>query len=178
MLIETPIRPLGFVDCRRLTERVLETDEAAWHADDRRQNEYEVHAQTQSIILVFFRGWPQVEVSHAGGWDAYADVVMPVMEEIVAKHYPPGGMVLRVMFARLLPGCRIEPHVDRHQSFSVAHRIHVPLVTNPGVEFIVGMERIPPVAQHAFEINNSLPHGVTNRGDTARIHLIFDYAPG
>ena len=177
MLIQSPTRPLGPVDCRALTERVLAADESVWGTDGRRQNDYEVHAQTQSIVLVFFTGWPQVEVFHAAGWPLFADVTMPVIETIVAQYYSPGGMLLRAMFARLPPKCRIDPHVDRHSSFSVAHRIHVPLVTNPQVEFIVGMERVVPLAHHAFELNNMVPHCVTNHGDTARIHLIFDYSP-
>jgi hypothetical protein len=177
MLIDTPIRPLGFVDSRKLIERVLAADESAWHADTRRQTDYEVHVETQSIILVFFDGWPQVNVFHGSGWDAFGDLALPIMEEIVEKHYPPGGMVLRVVLARLPPACQIESHVDKHASFSVAHRIHVPLVTNPKVEFIVGPERIVTQPHHAFELNNHLFHSVANRGDTARIHLIFDYAP-
>ena len=59
----------------------------------------------------------------------------------------------------------------------VAHRIHVPLLTNPGVEFLVGTERIDTQPQYAFELNNKMAHAVANRGATARIHLIFDYAP-
>ena len=177
MLIQTPTRALGPVDCRALTARVLAADESAWQSDNRRQNDYEVHAQTQSIVLVFFTGWPKVEVFHAAGWPQFADVTLPVMTDIIARHYPPGGLVLRAMLARLPPGCRIDPHVDRHASFSVAHRIHVPLVTNPAVEFTVGLERIAPIAHHAFELNNGLPHGVVNHGDSPRIHLIFDYSP-
>jgi hypothetical protein len=53
----------------------------------------------------------------------------------------------------------------------------VPLVTNPEVEFIVGPERVPPRAHYAFELNNLMFHQVTNRGERARIHFIFDYAP-
>lgn len=177
MLIDTPIRPLGYVDCQRLTERVLAVDESAWHLDNRRQDDYEVHVETQSIILVFFTGWPTVQVGHASGWNTFADVAMPVMQHIVATHYAAGGMVLRAMFARLLPKCRIERHYDKHPSFAIGHRIHVPLVTNPDVEFIVGEERIPLRANHAFELNNMMPHSVSNNGSTPRIHLIFDYAP-
>jgi hypothetical protein len=174
--IDGAIRPLGFVDSRRLIERVKATDEALWYADARRQDDYEVHAQTQSIILVFFTGWPEVRVTHAQGWSGFGDVAMPVMESLVARHYPPGGLVLRVVLARLLPGCSIDPHWDKHPSFSISHRIHVPLLTNPDVEFIVGTERIATAPEQAFELNNKLPHSVTNRGSTARIHLIFDYA--
>lgn len=177
MLIDTPIRPLGEVDCRRLIERLTTTDDSAWYEDHRRQDDYEVHVETQSIILVFFTGWPEIQVSHASGWTDFGALAMPIMQEIVARHYPPGGMVLRVVLARLLPSCRIHLHYDRHPSFSVAHRIHVPLFLNPDVEFIVGTERIALQAQHAFELNNAMPHSVANNGDTARIHLIFDYSP-
>jgi hypothetical protein len=177
MLIDTPIRDLGYVDTTNLTQRVSSADESVWTADNRRQDDYEVHAQTQSIILVFFTGWPEVRVEHASGWDAFGDVAMPVMEHVVAQHYPPGGMVLRVVLARLLPGCQIDAHLDSHASFSVAHRIHVPLLTNPDVEFIVGGERIVTRPSHAFELNNKMVHSVANRGTTARVHLIFDYAP-
>jgi len=177
MLIETPIRELGQVDCLELTQRVLGAPESAWHEDDRRQRDYDVHAQTQSIILTFCEGWPKVQVTKAKGWEVFAGAAVPVMKAIVARHYPPRGSVLRAMFARLQPGCRIARHRDSHPSFSVAHRIHVPLVTNPDVEFIVGTERIPPRAHYAFELNNKMAHEVTNNGTTTRIHLIFDYAP-
>jgi hypothetical protein len=175
--IDSPIRPLGYVDSRKLIERVAAADESDWFVNHRRQNDYEVHAQTQSIILVFFDGWPTVNVAHAEGWDAFGDVAMPVIDEVVARHYAVAGIVLRVMLARLPSNCRIDAHVDRHPSFSIAHRIHVPLLTNPDVEFIVGTERITTQPQHAFELNNKLPHSVFNRGATHRIHLIFDFAP-
>jgi Aspartyl/Asparaginyl beta-hydroxylase len=177
MLIDAPIRPLGYVDCQALIGRVLAAAESAWHADNRRQDDYEVHAETQSIILVFFSGWPEVRVAHGSGWDTFADAAMPIMEGLVSAHYPPGGMVLRAILARLMPNCRIEEHLDTHPSFSVAHRIHVPLLTNSGVEFIVGGERVATRPQHAFELNNKMPHAVVNRGDAARVHLIFDYSP-
>lgn len=177
MLIDTPIRPLGLVDCRALIDRVLAVEESAWFADRRRQDDYEVHAQTQSIILVFFTGWPTVQVVHAAGWDQFGDLAMPIMQDIVARYYPPGGLVLRAVLARLPPGCAIDAHVDRHPSFSVGHRIHVPLVTNPGVRFIVGHEDIRPQVGHAFELNNAVPHSVHNDGDADRIHFIFDYSP-
>ncbi len=177
MQIDAPIRSLGYVDSAKLIARVRAVEESAWYADPRRQEDYEVHAETQSIILVFFSGWPEVQVTHTKGWDAFGDVTMPIMESIVGRHYAPGGMVLRVVLARLLPQCRIDPHWDKHPSFSIAHRIHVPLLTNPEVEFIVGTERIATAPNQAFELNNKMPHSVTNRGETPRIHLIFDYAP-
>ena len=177
MISNEPTIPLGKVDCRELTGKVLTLDEEAWASDPRRQHDFDVHAQTQSIILLFCDGWPKVEVSRAGGWDLLAAEAEPVMNQVLTRHYPTGGTILRAMVARLPAGCRIARHKDFHPSFSVAHRIHVPLVTNPAVEFVVGSEIVPPRTGFAFELNNLMMHHVINNGDTARIHFIFDYAP-
>ncbi len=176
MLIDTAIRPLGPIDCRLLTERVLALPETAWQSDPRRQQMYDVHAQTQSLILMFCDSWPTVRVTRTAGWPLLAREAVPVMESIISAHYPPGGVVLRAMMARLPAGAHILPHLDAHPSFAVAHRIHVPLKTNPDVEFIVGDERVPPREHVAFELNNQLPHQVANNGTAPRIHFIFDYA--
>jgi len=172
-----PTVPLGKVDCQVLTDKVVSLEEEAWRMDSRRQQDYDVHAQTQSIILLFCDGWPDVKVIRGSGWDLLAAEAEPVMERVLSKNYSAGGQVLRAMVTRLQPGCRIARHKDSHPSFSAAHRIHVPLVTNPDVEFIVGSERVPPRAHYAFELNNLMFHQVTNHGDRARIHFIFDYAP-
>jgi len=177
MIVHEPTVPLGRVDCRALADAVLALDEAAWRADPRRQQDFDVHAQTDSIILLFCDGWPDVAVTEGPGWPLLSVAAAPVIDEIVAKRYPPGGRVLRSMMARLGPGRRIARHKDSHPSFSIAHRIHVPLVTNPGVEFVVGPERVPPRAGFAFELNNLMLHHVINNGDSDRIHFIFDYAP-
>lgn len=172
-----PTVPLGKVDCQRLTDKVVSLGEEAWRDDSRRQRDYDVHAQTQSIILLFCDGWPDVTVSRGSGWGLLAAEAEPVMEQVLKRHYLAGGRILRAMVTRLGPGCRIARHKDSHPSFAVAHRIHVPLVTNPDVEFIVGSERVPPRAHYAFELNNLMFHQVTNRGNSERIHFIFDYAP-
>jgi hypothetical protein len=172
-----PTIPLGKVDCQPLTDRVLSLEESAWSEDARRQRDYDVHAQTQSIILLFCEGWPDVTVSRGSGWDYLAAEAQPVIEQVLNKHYVGGGKVLRAMVTRLGPGRRIARHKDSHPSFAVAHRIHVPLVTNPKVEFIVDAEIVPPRAHYAFELNNLMFHQVTNRGESARIHFIFDYVP-
>lgn len=177
MLLHEPTIPLGTFDCRALSEKVLSLGEEAWGCDSRRQQDYDVHAQTQSIILLACEGWPKMTISRGNGWDLLAAQAVPVMDEVVRRHYPPGGSVLRAMMARLPAGCRISRHLDSHPSFSVAHRIHVPLVTNADVEFVVAEERVAPRPHFAFELNNHLYHRVANNGSTSRIHFIFDYAP-
>jgi hypothetical protein len=176
MLIRTAVRQLGHIDATELTRVVLAVEESQWREDPRRQHEYDVHAQTQSLILLFCDGWPQLKIERAPGWSLLAHQALPVMSEVIARFYREGGVILRAMIARLPPNARILRHKDAHPSFSAAHRIHVPLVTNPDVEFIVGSERITPRENYAFELNNHMFHEVINNGDRARLHFIFDYA--
>ena len=82
---------------------------------------------------------------------------------------------MRVMVARLVVNGTIQPHIDQHPSFTVGHRIHVPLLTNEAVEFLVDNEPVVMQEGNAYELNNLLPHSVHNGGTEDRIHLIFDY---
>ena len=177
--MEFAIKRLGAVNCAALRQQVLALGEQTWNEDVLRQVRHSnVHSQTQSVILIFCdEKWPDVTVSFRSGWRFLGSLAAPVMESIVAAHYPPGGRVLRAVMARLPAGAAIGLHKDEHPSFSASHRIHVPLVTNPQVSFMVGGERMLIEEGVAFELNNSLPHEVINAGDSARIHFIFDYAP-
>ena len=145
MDIGVPIRNFGKVDMEALGAAILAQDEAAWNENVQRQKDYEVHEQTRSIVLLFadVANWPAVEVSKQPGWDRLAELAVPVMHEIIGKWYPPGGTIIRAMAAKLLAGGRIIPHRDSHPSFGAGHRIHVPIVTNPRVRFMIDGRPVP-----------------------------------
>jgi len=52
------------------------------------------------------------------------------MQEILDKHYAPGGRIIRAMAAKLLAGGRILPHRDTHPSFAAGHRIRLVLTSD------------------------------------------------
>ena len=99
------------------------------------------------------------------------------MNHIISNFYPPGGTVIRAMAAKLLAGGIINPHTDRHPSFHVGHRIHVPITTNPRVRFMIGGQPYQFKVGEAYESNNQMMHSVMNKGDEDRITFIFDYVP-
>jgi hypothetical protein len=179
MDIGVPLKELGPVDAEALREAVLAQDEAAWREQELRQNEYEVHRSTQSIVLVFTdgSGWPSLEVSRQPGWDRLAHVAVPVMHDLLRRFYPPGGTIIRAMAARLMAGAIIKPHRDSHPSFHYSHRIHVPLTTNRRVRFMIDGRPFHLEVGKAYEINNQKVHSVLNRGAEDRITFIFDYVP-
>ena len=172
-------RDLGTVASAALQRAVACLDEAAWTEKQYRQEMFNVHSSTQSIVLCFIdlAAWPRITVARDVGWDRLGEYAQPVMDEIIARNYDPGGVVIRSMAVRLPAGARITPHVDEHESLRLSHRIHLPLTTNPRVRFFVDgvPHRFEP--GRAVEVNNQLSHSVMNDSADDRVHFIFDYLP-
>lgn len=179
MDIGVPLRELGEYDISKLRECILGQDEQAWQGNTFRQQEYEVHEQTQSIVMVFTdgSGWPNIEVHKEPGWDLLAAQALPLMQQIIGDHYPPGGSIIRAMAARLQPGGIIKPHRDKHPSFHYGHRIHIPIHTNPRVRFMIDGRPYKLQQGMVYELNNQEQHSVMNKGSEARVNFIFDYVP-
>ncbi len=179
MDIDVPLRELGEVDSAPLRDAVLAQEDAAWFESEYRQRTYHHHDQTESIVLVFTDGsnWPNSAVQKCPGWERLSDAAVPLMQEIIGRHYPPGGEVIRAMAAKLLPGGKIRTHADVHASFRCGHRIHVPITTNRRVWFTIDGRPYQLEVGQAYEVNNQKQHSVANRGAEERITFIFDYIP-
>ncbi len=179
MDIDGPLRELGAIDATALRDAILGQEDVAWYEDKSRQKSFYVHDQTRSIVMLALDDskWPDRPVSKGPGWNRLADVAVPVMQEIIEKHYPTGGEIVRAMAASLKAGENIKAHSDIHQSFHCGHRIHVPITTNPKVWFTIGGRPYQFEVGQAYELNNQKQHSVVNKGDEDRITFIFDYIP-
>src|SRR5210317_656748 len=178
MDIDTPLKLLGEVHVEPLRRAILDLDEAAWIANQKRQIDYDVHRQTQSVVLVFCDGPAKdLVVSKQEGWELLAEAAMPVMHDLIGRGYPAGGTIIRAMAAKLLGGGRINPHFDSHPTFRHSHRIHVPITTNNRVRFMIDGRPYRMKVGEAYEINNQKTHSVINSAAEDRITFIFDYLP-
>jgi len=177
MDIEGSLRELGPVGSGPLIEAILAQDEESWKENQYRQQEYDVHTQTESLVMVFCDGWPELEVTRESAWDALKEQAVPLMRQIISEFYPPGGSGIRAMAAKLKAGGIISPHRDTHPSFRHSHRIHIPVTTNPGVRFMINGRPHRFEVGNAYEINNQKNHSVMNSGAQDRITFIFDYLP-
>lgn len=80
-----------------------------------------------------------------------------------------------VRLMRLGPGSTIKEHRDHDLSFEDgAVRFHVPVATNPEVDFRLNGTRVALEAGSAWYLRLSDPHSVANRGATDRVHLVID----
>lgn len=78
---------------------------------------------------------------------------------------------------RLGPGGCIREHCDHDLGLPDADlRIHVPIVTDAHVDFLLDGRRIPMQAGECWFLDLSRPHRVENHGGVARIHLVVDCA--
>ncbi len=169
---------LGVLDVSELREKILEQDEIAWTEQALRQQVYEVHQDTESIVMLFCdEEWPDGEIYREAGWDRLADVAQPIIDDIIATYYEPGGTVLRAMAAKLKANGRITPHRDTLKSFGMGHRIHIPITSSEFVRFTIAGKPFAFEPGNVYELNNRLTHSVVNMGDEDRITFIFDYVP-
>ena len=69
----------------------------------------------------------------------------------------------------------IKQHRDHELSFENGEaRLHVPIYTNPSVEFYLTNVIVKMNEGECWYINANLPHRVSNLGTTDRIHLVVD----
>ena len=78
----------------------------------------------------------------------------------------------------LAPGAEVPPHVDSHYYWRTHIRIHIPVITNPGVSFTCGGETVHMAPGECWVFNSFLKHEVHNRGPDTRVHLVLDTVGG
>jgi hypothetical protein len=80
-----------------------------------------------------------------------------------------------VRFLRLKAGSVIKEHRDHKLSFEDGEvRLHIPVITNPNVEFHLDGYRVKMNEGECWYHNFNLPHHIANRGETDRVHLVLD----
>lgn len=80
-----------------------------------------------------------------------------------------------VRFLRLKAGSVIKEHRDHELGFEDGEvRLHIPVITNPDVEFILSGARVVMGEGECWYLNVNQPHRVANRGIADRIHLVID----
>jgi hypothetical protein len=78
----------------------------------------------------------------------------------------------------LAAGAEVPEHADGHYYWRTHIRIHIPVITNPGVEFTCAGETVHMAAGECWVFDSFQRHEVHNRGETHRIHLVLDTVGG
>lgn len=171
------VRRLGTVDIAPLRDAVLALPETVWDAENEgKPNKFGALGETRHIIFRFVSNFLDWRDSYERPlWRDYQPLVEPVLAAATAEYGYARGDFPRIMLARMAPGGAIHPHRDENPAAKWPHKIHVPLQTNDDVAFYIDGVSHHFAEGEAVEVNNMGVHAVANRGQTDRIHLIFEY---
>lgn len=110
------------------------------------------------------------------GCDAFEDTPLleacPYYRHVLTSFAAP---LQAVRLMRLAPGSVIKEHADNDLSFEAGTvRLHIPVMTNPHVEFYLNRRRVVLEAGSCWYLRLADPHSVVNGGDTDRVHMVID----
>lgn len=167
MKLEAPFIPLPLrFDVQRLAHELALLETAPWrlHPDKTNGNS----------------ALPLISAGGGDNDDATGDMQptpwlerSPYLRQVIASFNEVFG---RSRFMRLAPGCEVSEHVDVHHHWFNRVRIHVPVVTNPGVIFHCGGEQRHMAAGECWIFDTWRLHRVVNGGREPRTHLVIDTA--
>jgi Aspartyl/Asparaginyl beta-hydroxylase len=96
----------------------------------------------------------------------------PYFREVLASFRCP---LTCVRLMRLTPGSVIKEHGDHDLAAEQGWaRMHVPVTSNPDVEFFLNGTPVRMVPGEAWYLRLADPHRAANRGATDRVHMVID----
>jgi hypothetical protein len=99
----------------------------------------------------------------------------PYIQEIMGEI---GGVWGRSRLMGLAAGAEVPSHIDTHYYWRTHLRLHIPVITNPGVLFTCGDETVHMEAGECWAFDSFRRHRVENKGSEQRIHLVLDTVAG
>jgi hypothetical protein len=151
-----------------------------WLIDTTRQETYETHKNTQAISLISsdynWRPGTSLIVKNKKTFDNESsnneiDDIYVYLEDMFS------GRVIRSEIVNLRANTDVRKHVDGGAVLHYARRCHVPIITNKDVYFTVNNNTVNMLEGTCYEINNSMPHSVSNKSNFDRVHIIIDIMP-
>ena len=104
-------------------------------------------------------------------WLERCDYIQQVMAAI-------GGVWGRSRLMGLAAGGEVPQHIDINYYWRTHLRIHIPVITNPGVLFTCGDETVHMAPGECWTFDSFRWHDVQNKGAEQRIHLVIDTVGG
>lgn len=96
----------------------------------------------------------------------------PYFQEVLAYFKCP---LMAARLLKLTPGTQVHEHRDYDLCFEEGlARFHIPVLTNPDIEFILQGEPMQLKEGECWYMNFNLPHSLHNKSNSDRVHLVID----
>ncbi len=166
MRLDQPFRRLQIeVDVNEIVAEVDRLDPSSWRPHP------EGHDGNDALPLVSANG--STDDDSVDGDMRPTPVLqrLPSLVPVLAALDAPIG---RTRMMRIVPGGEATAHVDLNRYWWDRHRVHIPLRTDPSVEFRCGDAGIHMPAGSAWVFDTWRKHNVINPSSSERIHLVID----
>lgn len=159
-------------DCKQLQQELDNCLQREWPLHF---NSKDFNGDWRSISLRSKSGKANDIYAHAGQ-GIYQDTPLltetPYIKEIIDS-WKCEKEAIRLL--ALAPGSIIKPHRDPGCAYKDGVlRIHIPVVTNPGVRFTINNHNLRLLEGECWYMDFSSTHSIVNEGTSTRVHLIID----
>ncbi|WP_158586656.1 aspartyl/asparaginyl beta-hydroxylase domain-containing protein [Henriciella mobilis] len=155
--------------------------ENAWDLNQGRQSKIKVQREAQAIPI---RGLRKSKIAGRKRWDVhesrYTNIsrnfpkIRSCLVDLASKL---NGELSRAKVAKLTPGARVYPHIDRGEYYRVRDRYHLVFDSEPGNVLRAGDEELWMKPGELWWFDNKAVHAAENASASDRIHFIFDLLP-
>jgi hypothetical protein len=170
----------GVIDTGDLLSELMPIkDSPIWHESNRNKI-YKAHSETDLLELLSFPSLRDENVFYVWKNQTVLDSPIGQVSQKILKAMTDliPGTVIRAGIVRLYPGKQIYKHIDGlHPGWTATHRVHLPIITEPEVEFFYENARYHMPINILAEVNNIIPHGVDHNGKNLRYHMMCDILP-
>lgn len=156
--------PLRF-DAERLAAEVAAIPESSWRPHP------QGYAGNSALPLIAAGGDPGNDQTKGAMLPTPHLALLPYTRQVLAAFQAPIG---RTRLMRLDGNAEATAHADVNYYWAERLRLHVPVVTTPGVEFVCGGRSVHMAAGEAWAFDTWRIHNVLNPDPTRRIHLVAD----
>ncbi len=155
-----------------ILEIINSVPDSQWKADTEKRDSNKTHGTTRALFLKYKnQNYEKTDVTLLQKLKPYLDEIISQVKEFYGYQ---NLQLTRMIVTELPKGSIIPEHVDEGEMLSTNHRVHIPLLSDPAVKFMLDHQDHYLEPGNGYEINNQLVHGVRNESNINRLHMIID----
>ena len=168
---------IGNVDTSNIMEFIQSLPDKAWDEFTVRQDKHGPHKYTKTIGGIYpeLDEYPKIGARTFTYTEELAVLYEPIYK-MFCDFYDKSFAVTAALVVRMPPNSNIDVHIDEHNYFGEAHRVHWCLGAEyDKLDFRILDHKIKMEQGNVVYINNRLPHSATYKGKKPRYNLIIDF---